>query len=483
MKKLMTYCLLLVCLTSVIDLQAEIKLPAIVSSNMVLQRNTTVEVWGWATPQENIVLSNSWQDEPMQVKADKNGKWQFSLTTTNSKEPQTITIKGDGSEVNLNNILFGEVWLCSGQSNMQQPLKGYNGEPTFHGQTATAFAHNSNLRLFTVDRVGSKTPLQDVEKFTGWQAASPDNVADFSAVAYFFGQQLQEILDVPVGMIHTSWGGSAVEAWISKEVISQYREVDLADVDINKGTNHIPTALYNAMINPLIPYTIKGALWYQGESNRKQPERYKELFPAMVKDWRTRWNIGEFPFYYVQIAPFMYGNNHHFQSVDNSAFMREAQLQCLDLIPNSGIAITLDIGDDYSIHPPKKKEVADRLLFNALQQTYGHESIDGASPIYESYEVKDGAMILSFKNAEMGLYAFDELTGFEIAGDDHVFYPAEAKIINRRKVMVESDRVPEPKAVRYAWRNWVTGTLYDTNLLPASSFRTDDWQEATRFEE
>jgi sialate O-acetylesterase len=366
---------------------------------------------------------------------------------------------------------------------MQQPLKGYTGEPTFGGPMAAANARNPMLRLFTVDRVGSKTPMKDVDEYTAWQAASLENAWEFSAVAYFFGQQLQEILDVPVGMIHTSWGGSAVEAWISEEVISEYQKVDLSDVDINKGTNHIPTALYNAMIHPLIPYAIKGALWYQGESNRMEPEQYKKLFPAMVKDWRSSWGNGEFPFYYVQIAPYMYGNNHPFQSVDNSAFMREAQLQCLDLIPNSGIAITLDIGDDYSIHPPQKKEVADRLLFNALHQTYGFESIDGASPIYDSHEVEDGTIILSFENAETGLYAFDKLAGFEIAGDDHVFYPAEAKIINRRKVQVESDRVPEPKAVRYAWRNWVIGTLYDTNLLPASSFRTDNWQKATRFEE
>ena len=167
----------------------------------------------------------------------------------------------------------------------------------------------------------------------------------------------------------------------------------LDEIDITKGTNHIPTALFNSMINPLTPYTIKGALWYQGESNRKEPEDYKKLFPAMVKDWRSRWGIGDFPFYYVQIAPFLYGNNDVFQTVDNSAFIRETQLQCLDLIPNSGIAITMDIGDDYCIHPPKKKEVADRLLFNALNQTYGYKTVDHASPIYESLEIKDAGLV------------------------------------------------------------------------------------------
>jgi sialate O-acetylesterase len=307
-------------------------------------------------------------------------------------------------------------------------------------------------------------------------------VLDFSAVAYFFGKQLQEILDVPVGLIHTSWGGSSVQAWMSNEVISSYQEVNLDDVDITERTNHIPTALFNAMIHPLTHFTIKGVLWYQGESNRNEPENYKQLFPAMVKDWRAQWELGDFPFYYVQIAPYFYGNNDAFQTVANSAFIREAQLECLDLIPNSGIAITMDIGKERSIHPPEKKEVADRLLFNALNQTYGFKDVDNASPMYESHEIADGGIVLNFKNAEMGLYSFDELTGFEIAGDDRVFYPANAEIINRRQVFVKREAVPNPVAVRYAWRNWVKGTLYDTSLLPAPSFRTDNWDDAKRSE-
>jgi len=462
---------------------AEVKLPAIVSSNMVLQRNTTVMIWGWADASEKISIETSWLNEPIEIRADKEGNWRTSLKTNNSKEPQTIKILSKKSNITLNNVLFGEVWLCSGQSNMQQPVNGYTGQPTFGTLMTTAKSNNPNLRLFTVDRVGSKTPLEDIEKYTSWQQASPDNVPDFSAVAYYFGHQLQEILDVPVGMIHSSWGGSSVQAWISKEIMSSYQEIDLSDTDISKGTNHIPTALFNAMINPLIPYTIKGALWYQGESNRNEPQLYKELFPAMVKDWRTRWDIGEFPFYYVQIAPYLYGGNEAFETVDNSAFIREAQLQCLDLIPNSGIAITMDIGEDDCIHPPKKKEVADRLLFNALNQTYGYSKIDYASPTFDSLEAKDGGLVLSFKNAETGIFTYDELEGFEIAGDDKVFYPANAKIVNRTEVFVESDKVPNPVAVRYAWRNWIVGTLFDTNLLPASSFRTDNWDDAIKFKE
>ncbi|MDX2431403.1 MAG: sialate O-acetylesterase, partial [Bacteroides sp.] len=261
-------------------LSAEVNLPAIVSSNMVLQRNTTVVLWGWSDAKEKISIEASWLENPIKLKADQEGNWRVEVETTNSKDPQSLIITGASSVITLENILFGEVWICSGQSNMQQAINGYHGQPTFGTNEAIMNAENPNLRLFTVDRLGSKTPLEDVEKFETWQQASPSNVAGFSAIAYFFGQQLQEILDVPVGMIHTSWGGSSVQAWISKEVISEYQEVDLEEVDILEGTNHIPTALYNAMIHPLIPYTIQGALWYQGESNRMEPGKYKELFPA-----------------------------------------------------------------------------------------------------------------------------------------------------------------------------------------------------------
>lgn len=462
------------------SLLAEVTLPAIVSSNMVLQRNTTVSLWGWADAGEKINIEASWLDEVLKVETDKEGNWSVEVLTTNSKEAQTISIKGKSSEISLENIRFGEVWICSGQSNMQQPVTGYNGQPTFGSSMAVANASNPDLRLFTVDRLASKTPEKDVTKYTPWQEASPENVAMFSAVAYFFGQQLQEILDVPVGMIHTSWGGSSVEAWISKEVISQYQEVDLSEVDLSERTNHIPTALYNAMIHPLIPYTIKGALWYQGESNRLEPEKYTEFFPAMVKDWRTRWGIGDFPFYYAQIAPYWYNNFEAYETAENSAFIREAQLQCLDLIPNSGMAVTMDIGDDYCIHPPKKKEVADRMLFNALNQTYGFTTVDYAGPVYESMEEKEGGLLLKFKYAETGLFAYDRLEGFEIAGADKVFYPAEATLEDRMNLFVRSDQVQDPVAVRYAWFNWIEGTLFDTSLLPASSFRTDDWNDATQ---
>ncbi|HEC44700.1 MAG TPA: sialate O-acetylesterase [Bacteroides sp.] len=443
---------------------------------MVLQRNTTITLWGWADAKEKIAINTSWLSEELKTTADKEGNWKIETRTTNSKAPQTIEIKSTDSDILLENVLFGEVWLCSGQSNMEQRIRGYYGQPTFGAQQAIITANNENLRLFTAEMQASTEPENDLDEYRGWQSANPSSVKEFSAVAYFYGQQLQEILDVPVGMIHSSWGGSLVEAWISNEVLSSIQDVDLSEVDLNRG-NRFPTVLFNAMINPLIPYTIKGALWYQGESNASKPEQYKTLFPAMVKDWRSRWDIGDFPFYFVQIAPYDYG----WAEADNLIpLMREAQLKCLDLIPNSGIAITLDIGEERIIHPAKKKEVADRLLYNALNQTYGYEAVDFSGPILDSYEIMHDTIRVTFKHAEHGLYCYDELEGFEIAGADKVFYPASA-FKNRKGLFVKSEKVKNPVAVRYAWRSWVKGTLFDTNLLPASSFRTDDWDDATLF--
>jgi sialate O-acetylesterase len=460
---------------------AQVKLPAIVSSNMVLQRNTTIKLWGWAGANEKISIKTSWLKSPIMIQADTEGNWKIDAKTTDSKEPQTIAIKSKTSDIVLENIVFGEVWLCSGQSNMEMSMQGYMGQPVYGSSDAIAKSNNPNLRLFNVTKYsGSKTPLKDVEKYTAWQKASPENVANFSAVAYFFGSQLQEILDVPVGIINSSWSGSCVEAWISTEVMSTFQKVDLKEVDISIKPKEIPTVLYNSMINPLIPYTIKGMIWYQGESNKGEPEKYKKLFPAMVQDWRTRWGIGNFPIYYTQIAPYSYEGNGFLTADKNSAFIREAQYQCLDLIPNSGIAITLDIGTKDCIHPPKKKEVADRLLYNALNQTYNFKTIEYAGPTFDTMEIKDGGLNLKFKNATNGLYAYESLQNFEIAGNDKVFYPANAKIIDRKTVIVASEKVPNPVAVRYGWDNWVVGTLFGTNMLPVPSFRTDNWNDASR---
>ncbi len=450
---------------------AKIKLPSIIASNMVLQRNTSVKIWGWATPGEKITLTGSWISEPLKVTTPENGRWEITLKTNLSKESQTIQLKSKESNINLENILFGEVWICSGQSNMRMPVKGFTGQPTFGSNLAVANSKNPKLRLFSITENGSPTPLDSVSDYKKWAVASPETVKDFSAVAYFYGKQLQEILDVPVGLIMTSWGGTRIQPWISKEAVTPFLDVNKIKRDTTEKYKRIPSAIFNAMINPITSYTIKGAIWYQGETNRDEPKIYQQLLPEMVKDWRKQWNIGDFPFYYVQIAPNKYIDK------SNSQYLREAQLKALDVIPNSGMAVLSDIGSTETIHPPRKKEVADRLLFIALNKTYGMKDVDGASPVYKSMTEKEGALLLNFDNAETGIFSTEtDLSGFEIAGEDKIFYPAKAAIIGHKQVKVASPEVKIPVAVRYGWSNWFVGTLFDNNMLPASSFRTDDWE-------
>lgn len=450
---------------------AKIKLPSIIASNMVLQRNTTVKIWGWATPGEKISIKASWISEIVKITASENGRWEIAIKTTLSKESQSIQLKSSESNINLENILFGEVWVCSGQSNMRMPLKGYTGQPTFEGNLSVATSKNTNLRLFSITENGSPSPLDSLSNYKKWEIAAPETSKDFSAVAYFYGKQLQAILDVPVGLIMTSWGGTRIQPWMSKEAIAPFLEVNEVKKDTTEKYKRIPSAIFNAMINPITSYTIRGAIWYQGETNRNEPKIYQKLLPEMVKDWRKQWNIGDFPFYYVQIAPNKYVDK------SKSQYLREAQLKALDFIPNSGMAVLSDIGSDVTIHPPRKKEVAERLLFITLNKTYGMKDVDCTGPVYKSMTEKEGALLLSFDAAETGIFSPEtELSNFEIAGEDKIFYPAKAEIIAHKQVKVSSLDVKVPVAVRYGWQNWFEGTLYDNNMLPASSFRTDDWE-------
>jgi sialate O-acetylesterase len=455
---------------SIFDSTAKIKLPSIISSNMVLQRNASVKIWGWARVGEKITIETSWTSKKIKVETNANGRWEINVLTTLSKESQTIHLSSSESNIKLDNIVFGEVWVCSGQSNMRQPLKGYTGQPVFEGNKAIATSGNDKIRLFSIVEKGSLVPLDSIQNGKSWNMASPEAAKDFSAIAYFYGKQLQEILDVPVGLIMTSWGGTRIQPWMSKEAVAPFLESNSTKIDTTEGYKKAPSAIFNAMINPITSYTIKGILWYQGETNRKEPALYQKLFPQMVKDWRNQWNIGDFPFYYVQIAP----NNYVDKS--NSQYLREVQLKSLDVIPNSGMVVTTDIGSEVTIHPPKKTEVAERLIFMALNKTYGMKDIDYLGPIFKTMELKENSLILNFDNAETGLFCFEkELKDFEIAGADKVFYPAKAEIVKGRQVSVSSLEVKTPIAVRYGWKNFFQGCLFDTNLLPASSFRTDDW--------
>tara|TARA_R110002050_G_scaffold95107_3_gene198009 strand:+ start:23422 stop:24837 length:1416 start_codon:yes stop_codon:yes gene_type:complete len=449
---------------------AKVVLPAIVSSNMVLQRNTTIKLWGWADANEKISIEASWLSQVLNIEADDKGNWSVQAKTTNSKKPQTIKIRSESTNIILENVLLGEVWLCSGQSNMEMPVKGYNNQPVNGSLEAIINAANSNIRLFTVKKNASLIPLEDV--VGEWLIANPQSVKDFSAVGYFFGKKLNALLDIPIGLIHASWGASRVEAWMDEETLAEFEKIEIAKEIPEKYPQHSPTLLYNGMLHPLQDYSIKGVVWYQGESNITKAEEYLRLFPALVKQWRNQWRQEKSPFYYVQIAPFKYWGN-------SPVYLREAQLKSMQLIENAGMVVTLDIGDCEFIHPPEKRIIGDRLAYWALSKDYGFEGIAYSGPVYKNFEItQDGKINLFFDYCPNGLSSFGiPLAGFEIAGNDKIFHPATATINENRTVTVFSEEVATPVAARYAFIPCPTGTLFNIEGLPASSFRTDDWDE------
>ena len=379
--------------------------------------------------------------------------------------------------VNPDAILIGEVWFCSGQSNMEMPVQGFDRQPVNNIQDILIKAKKEvPIRFCNIPRITAKTPQSDCE--TRWEEHTPEGVARASATAYFFAKYLNEVLDVPIGLIISNWGGSKVEPWMSIEALTPFKdEVDISHLTNDKPVGPkqvLPGVLYNAMISPVINYTIKGMIWYQGESNRGQEELYGRLMPAFVKDLRQKWGLGDFPFYYVQIAPFQY------DGVDktSSAKLREVQLRNMNEIPNSGMAVTLDIGEKTKIHPAEKEKVGNRLAYWALAKTYNKNNFGYSGPIYKSIEIKGNKIYVNFSNAPKGVAPLEtELPDFEIAGEDKIFYPAKAVIEAKSgRLGVSSPQVPNPVAVRYAYKNFVVGSLFDVYGLPASSFRSDNWE-------
>lgn len=447
---------------------AKVILPAVIDHNMVLQQKTTAALWGKARPAAKVNITTSWNGKLYTVQAGSDSLWRVSVSTPAAGGPFSITFD-DGEKLELKNILIGEVWVCSGQSNMSMPVKGFRNQPIEGSTDMLLHAKNPNIRLFQVERQVSDQPQSDA-KARSWEEADVESVSGMSAVAYLFARIIQEKLDVPVGIIHTSWGGTRIEAWMSAPALQNFSSVKIpAAGGTAKLNQNSPAVLYNAMINPIAGFNIKGVLWYQGEANRKNYQEYAQMMQSMIPDWRKRWNCGEWPFYYVQIAPFKYDYDKR------SAFLREAQQQALQLIPNSAMVVTADVGKEFSIHPPDKMTVAKRLAYCALARDYGIDHLPFQSPVYRSMKISNDTIDLTFDHAQNGLYAGGkDLTLFEIAGEDKVFHAASAKITGTG-VRVWSDEVKNPVAVRYAFKDWFTGELFNTEGLPASSFRTDNW--------
>ena len=462
-----------------------LQLAGMFRNHMVFQRECDAAVWGTAKPGARVVVSPSWAKESFEATADKDGKWSTKVKTPAAGGPFKVAVKSGSQTKELSDVLVGEVWICSGQSNMQWKLRGFGVD---HFKEDVQKAKYPEIRFCEVPQVIALEGQDQVA--AKWTVCNPRSALAFSAVGYFFGSRLHQELDVPIGLISTNWGGSSAEAWVSPEVLkkgfpefnSQFatneKLIEESGVLYSrpknkppKGLNQRnPSVLYNSMLRPLISFSFRGVVWYQGESNVKRPAQYRTLFPALIRDWRTRWGRGDFPFYFVQIAPFAYKRDPY-----SAAFLREAQTMAL-AEPNTGMVVTMDIGNPGNIHPKQKKPVGERLALLALKNDYGQKNLVASGPLYAAHTVENGTIRLTFNGIGGGLVSRDAepLTHFTIAGSDKSFVPAKA-VIDGDTIVVSSDKVKEPKAVRFAWGSGDMPNLSNKDGLPASSFRTDDW--------
>lgn len=492
--------------------KAEVKLPSLVGSNMVLQQNEEVVIWGWANPGEEISVKASWLKKAAETITDDKGNWQLTVKTPKAGGPYSITIKGENT-IELSNILMGDVWICSGQSNMHLPVGKSSGWKTgvVNSEEEVKNANYPEIRLFTVDRVTSDTLLNDVKG--EWQPCSSKEMYEFSGVGYFFGREIYLTQHIPIGLINVSWGGTPAEAWMKKSVLQsdsdfvpllenyeflvEHYDENIAKFKveypawqaerdsleklgekiqrsaprrpIDKLSNKAPNLIYNGMIHPILNEKIKGVIWYQGENNARLAYQYRKLFPALIQNWRDDFNSGDFPFYFVQIAP------HRSQNPE----IRESQLLTLKSVENTGMAVTTDVGDTNNIHPLNKQVVGHRLALWARAKTYNEKGLVYSGPIYKSVEFKEGKAYISFDHVGSGLMCKgDSLTNFTICGPDKNFLPAKAEIVGD-KVVVYTQYVSNPVSVRFGWNYTPFHNLYNKDGLPASPFRTDDWPGAT----
>ncbi|HZL87112.1 MAG TPA: sialate O-acetylesterase [Pirellulaceae bacterium] len=496
---------------------ADVRLPAIFADHMVLQQGIECRVWGWADPGEEVTVSIDGVKHT--ASAGKDGRWQTrlqALSVTRPGESLTLTVQGKNT-IEIQDVLVGEVWICSGQSNMAWAVSQAND-----ADLETKTARFSRIRLISVPQVGTQEPQDD---FKGkWEVCTPEAAAQFSAVGYFFGRQLHQTLDVPVGLIDNAWGGSACEAWVRRDILegdAKYAALmqrwtqteksfdadkeqaafqtklqewrDLAAKARAEGKqpppqprfnnplvgNARPANIYNGVLKPTIGYGIRGVIWYQGESNAPRAYQYRDLFPLMIQSWRDEWQQGDFPFYFVQLADFKEEKPEPAES--DWAELREAQTMTMARLPNTGQAVIIDIGEGKDIHPKNKQDVAMRLARWALARDYGPSDLVYRSPEYKSMEKQGSKIVVTLDHVGGGLAPFDtgEPVGFAIAGEDKKFVWAKAKLVGTDKVEVWSDAVAEPVAVRYAWADNPVCNLYSKEGLPVTPFRTDDWPGVT----
>ncbi|MCA9246097.1 MAG: sialate O-acetylesterase [Planctomycetales bacterium] len=469
--------------------RADVKTPSVLSDSMVLQRGQAVPVWGWADAGEEVTVSFAGQEKT--IKADDKGNWRVDLDKLEAcAEPRDLKIKGN-NELTIKDVLVGEVWICSGQSNMEWVVRS-----SLNAQEEIAAADHPLIRHIKIPHRPADSPQNDVP--AKWEVCSPATVGNFTAVGYFFGRTLQEELDVPIGLIGSNWGGTRIEPWtppvgfeqikeqgFAQQILDTVAKRDAGELPTDKLSHQEPTRLYRGMIHPLVPFAVQGAIWYQGESNGGEGETYYYKKHALVKGWRHVWNDSDLAFYWVQLANFTDDKNTP-EGGDGYARVRDAERQALD-IPHSGMAVIIDIGETKDIHPKNKQDVGKRLAQWALKQDYGKDVVP-SGPLYKSHQVEGNQIRIHFDHVGGGLIvgeksglepvaevADGKLQRFAIAGEDKKWVWADAKI-DGKTVVVSSSEVAAPVAVRYAYSaNPLGANLYNKEGLPASPFRTDNW--------
>jgi len=443
---------------------ANIRLPNIINNYMVLQQQSNVKLWGWAEPGERILVITSWDNKTDSVMATRDAKWQVNVATPKAGGPYTITLKGYNT-ITLNNVLIGEVWVCSGQSNME--MSGSWGLEDIKNELPNAY--NTNIRFFHIPKTTATAPQDNCAG--EWAVCDSNTLKSFSAAGYFFGKQLNQKLNVPIGLIESAWGGTPAEVWTPDSVVNSNNTLKAAAAKLqpSNGWPYMSGYTYNAMIAPITLYNIAGTIWYQGESNTNTASTYTQLFTDMITSWRKAWNK-DFPFYYVQIAPYKYGTPYI------GALLREQQQKTMQLDKTGMVVITDLVADTNNIHPINKHDVGYRLANWALAETYNQPGIAYKSPMYKSMTVNKDKAIISFDNVQNGLtIKGGNVRELYIAGNDKIFFPATATVKNGQ-LIISSKYVKQPVAVRYGFSNTAEGNLFSTEGLPVAPFRTDDWQ-------
>jgi sialate O-acetylesterase len=460
-----------------LGMQAKVRLPHIIGDNMILQQNSEVRLWGWDTPGKTVKVNVSWNKESYSVKTDNNGKWIVGVKTPNaSYTPLSITFN-DGDKTTVNNVLSGEVWVCAGQSNMEMPVKGFGNCPVEGYNKAVMNANEyKGIHYVKIPSVMSTRPLDDAQ--CEWKVIGPQTVSEASATGYFFAQAINKTLDIPVGLVMANKGGTRVESWLDRDYLKENTAEPLDSMAMVKKfpwDYHRPLLWGNGTFSPILNYTVKGIIFYQGCSNVGDPAgQYTKRLNDLVSQWRRDFKLGDIPFYFVQIAPYYNSDVNG----DWGPRLREQQFNASKIIPNSGIVCTDDLVYPYEsqqIHPSQKQQVGERLALQALNKTYGMKDIWCESPEFKDMRISNDTCYVHLKNDYDGISRYEDIQGFEVAGADKVFHKAKVTYYWTKGIIITCPEVKQPVAVRYGFRNWGYGNVKNAALLPLFPFRTDNW--------